>query len=242
MPPKNVGKELADKLDVALAEQGFKRRGKAFFRVIGDGVLQAIRFQYELHGQYQELCIGLDSLYADLSDSDLTSSGCFFVGYPAVLFIGKRWSCGAVGSGLRYDVLPDEQIRILIEKVLPWMNSITTQQLLATGLCYLDYLERCGRVLWHDTRKYTPFLRAGDFDAAARVMQAILTQHVRGTDRFQHDGTEECYQKLFDQMDDKDQKLLHLLHIAKTQDMAAIEAYLQSNYDANLKRAKFCMR
>ena len=67
----------------------FKKRGKLFFRIIGDGVLQQLKFEYErTFGDYV-LDIGLKSMYGELEKIDFTSSGAT-PQYGVTQYIGEK--------------------------------------------------------------------------------------------------------------------------------------------------------
>ena len=66
----------ANLLKVALQGTGFVRRGSAFFRVWGDGVLQVLKFERNRVDRVHDLSVGVFSMYGRLSPEWFTSSGC----------------------------------------------------------------------------------------------------------------------------------------------------------------------
>ena len=66
----------ANLLKVALQETGFVRRGSAFFRVWGDGVLQVLKFERQRGDRVYDLSVGVFSMYGRLYPEWFTSSGC----------------------------------------------------------------------------------------------------------------------------------------------------------------------
>ena len=83
----------ANLLKDALQGSGFVRRGSAFFRVWGDGVLQVLKFEYQPGYQVHDLCVGIFSLYGKLYPGWFTSGGCIPRGCIAS-FAGLRSTDG----------------------------------------------------------------------------------------------------------------------------------------------------
>ena len=79
----------ANLLKDVLQGTGFVRRGAAFFRVWGDGVLQVLKFEHQRGLQVDELRIGIFSMYGELLPQWFTSGGCIPRGSIAN-FVGLR--------------------------------------------------------------------------------------------------------------------------------------------------------
>ena len=65
-----------DRLKSICKENSFACRGTAFFRVIGDGVLQVIKCQKERYATNYSTSLGLFSLYGQIEREWVTSFGC----------------------------------------------------------------------------------------------------------------------------------------------------------------------
>lgn len=156
----------------------FTRRGKAFFRVIGDGVLQVIKAEYEIHGSFYELSIGLDSMYSPLQAQWLTSSGCIPI-YNVSNLIGKNSAFSSYQANNSFYIFNiasmEEQAQLLWEKGIPWLDGILTQQQLADAMCQIE--SGVHSIRWNDTRKIEPFLACKDYAHAEYVIFRILHQH-----------------------------------------------------------------
>ncbi len=77
-------KELAG----SLKEIGFIKRGNSYFRLIGDGVLETVKIEYEPHEGAHYLRFGLTSMYSDLLDTYFVPMGCV-CSYNSMSFAGK---------------------------------------------------------------------------------------------------------------------------------------------------------
>lgn len=69
---------------------GFLRKGNAFFRIHGDGILQTIKWQYEPHAGSHTLYLGLLSMYGEILPQWLTSWGCI-PKYEAMRLVDKDY-------------------------------------------------------------------------------------------------------------------------------------------------------
>ena len=244
-------KYLNESLSKEINEYGFIRRGGAFFRIQGDGVLQVIKFEYERVMEEYDLSVGLFSLYGELLQQWFTSGGCI-PRYSVVNFINER---NPIISESRNDVVyermisPEEQIEILIDKGVPWLDEIKTQRQLAEGICWFD--KQDGKeVLWNDDLKIAPFLASEQKNKAIRVISAILQQHVPviyklppGRNEWPElewqDEDIHRYEKLFP---GKDEKFLNLYRLIKREDEEEIREYLMKNYNRNMQYAAFCRK
>lgn len=82
-------REVRKLLEAATESRGFSKRGDAFFRILGDGVLQVLKFEYEPCFTHYSLNVGLFSMYSELRESWFTSSGCI-PRYCVMNFVGKQ--------------------------------------------------------------------------------------------------------------------------------------------------------
>lgn len=260
----NTSNELAR----VCQQHGFTKRGKAFFRVHGDGVLQVIKFEYERCGELYLLYIGLFSMYGELEPQWFTSSGCI-PRYCVTLLQNVRdvlRSKEVFGITYYDPVSPEEQLEILIEKGFPWLDSIDTQEKLLDGICYLESVENSVR--WNDFEKVAPCLSTNQFDKAELVVCSILQQHYCArsaphltdlplcsvfkphadddddidnyTDAFWTENDYAVFTEKF--ATEEDNKFLQIHKWLYESDHAAIEKYLSENYVANCKSAKFCVK
>ena len=219
-------------------DHGFTRRGKAFFRVLGDGVLQVLKFEYQpgFPGSHY-LSMGLFSLYGELMKQWFTSGGCI-PRYDIVQLIGLHSTTilhEKVGFVTFKEISPEQQLDILIEKGFPWLDQIATQEQLAEAICEMDKR-------WNDDLKYAPYLAIGDFGAAAKVIRAILAQHksaIESNLKWMQGEQAKNYQNYLDVEDIQFQRKLEL---AEREDWNEIRKYLDANYVRNVKYAKFCMK
>ena len=75
--------------------EGIKRKGNAFFRIVGDGALQEMQYHWTKRPFYQEIVkIGLFSMYGELEPQWLTRLGCI--------------------PGYNYRYLPDHGVKPLV--------------------------------------------------------------------------------------------------------------------------------
>lgn len=233
------GKMIKDErtiwLETTLVGQNFTRRGKAFFRVHGDGVLQTIKFEYEPHNfgvvpSMHTLNIGLQSMYGELQKQWFTSSGCI-PRYDISNVLGVRWST----------VTAEEQVEQLREHGIPWLNSITTQQQHLEGIRYLE-TSWGGRMHLNNDELIAPYMMLGDYKSAAQVISAILEQHASGytwDKRWQTYEEHIAYCRRWEQVD---RPLKEKLNWLQANDHETIQKYLAENYKRNCELAKFCMK
>lgn len=251
-------KQLAEQLNERLPMYGFKRRGEAFFRVVGDGILQVIKFEYERVDEDFNLSVGLFSMYGKLLKQWFTSLDCI-PQYLAVNFVGKRYirATGEIydketGVKLVYDkefISTDEQMDILMEKVIPRLNKMQTQEDLIEEMYCLDKIKFVGEIFWLDSLKLGAFIAAGQNDNAIRVISAHLYQRLRcrvngGEEWEKTYWTEEDvekYEKL-KLFPEDDEYFTGLFRMVKRNDKEEIRKYLIDNYECNKKYAAFCMK
>lgn len=154
---------VPEKLKNICFAAGFTRRGKAFFRVAGDGVFQVIKLKYERVFRADLICIGLFSMYDQLLPQWFTATGCI-----------PRYSvveC-AIQATMPLVAAPpmSMQIDLLQSKVMLWLDSIDTQKKLSIAVGKVDRR-------WNDGLKFGPYLACGEANHAKKVAREILAQH-----------------------------------------------------------------
>lgn len=253
----NEKKQLAEQLNERLPMYGFKRRGEAFFRVVGDGILQVIKFEYERVDEDFNLSVGLFSMYGKLLKQWFTSLDCI-PQYLAVNFVGKRYirATGEIydketGVTLVYDkefISTDEQMDILMEKVIPRLNKMQTQGDLIEEMYCLDKIKFVGEIFWLDSLKLGAFIAAGQNDNAIRVISAYLYQRLgeivetKGWEKtYWTEEDVERYERL-KLFPEDDEYFTGLFRMVKRNDKEEIRKYLTDNYECNKKYAAFCMK
>ena len=109
-------------------------------------------------------------------------------------------------------------------------------------ICRLDVV--CDKeIYWNDFEKFSPFLKAGEYENAERVIRAILKQHeschiFKKPLNFDELLTEES----LDWMPEEDQNLVKKLALAHRGDPEEINRYLLDNLQRNNQFARFCIR
>ena len=213
-----------------LKANGFAKRGSAFFRVHGDGVVQVLRYEWESDGFY--LYMGLYSMYGELQKQWFTSWGCI-PRYEVLLLDGKRF-------------LPDRwerkgldtnrmQAELLREKGLPFLDGIQTQKELAEAIFSLD-----GR--WNDSMKLAPLLVSGDYENAAQVLKVIIAQHETVRAHKQADLSAEDFRRHEERWEPVTAHFRELLEMVLREDSGQIRDWLKRNDTVNREYAKFCMK
>lgn len=256
----------ANLLKDALQGTGFVRRGSAFFRVWGDGVLQVLKFEYEHHGQVHNLSVGIFSMYGKLYPQWFTSGGCIPRG-SVVNFIGlrfvqgwllpecfektdtghfsyegfpvtvdpKEWLRDQNGLHWIYRFTPEQQISILVEKVLPWLNDMKNQSLAAEAMYKIH-------PFLNDDLRFDAHLAAGELIEAEQTVSAILNQHADARESWEQTFSRDVFLRMAAQQELNDAPLKAALKMVKEKDEEAISGYLHENYKRNCELAKFCMK
>ena len=202
----------------------FAKRGKAYFRIVGDGVLQIVKTRYERALYSDVLYIGLFSMYGKLQPEWFTSMGCI-TKYPVV-------NC-AIQKDMPLVIVPsmDEQVLLFRSKVLPWLDSVDTQKRLVTAITKLDRL-------WNDENKIAPYLACGEVNHAKKVIREIMLQH----DFARMNGAAKDDMPYFDGIEwqwSRRDPLQEVLQMIDRSDSDAIRNYLQNNYTENMKQTRF---
>ena len=241
---RSSSKSFNDFKNICIAH-GFTQRGKAFFRIVGDGVLQVLKFSYEFRPPHHEISVGLFSMYGELDEQWFSAGGCI----PRYSVINLTDNIGAVlgeavdsnGFHVPYQkrkISIEDHIAILAKEGIPKLNQISTQTRLAEAICALD-IARGNKIIWNDGIKYAPFLCAGDYEKAANVITAILAQHNNALISYQQTLTESEYQKRYTEIQEMNVHYLEKLRIAEEADEQAAIAYAGRNFSNNLKFARF---
>ena len=213
-----------------LKERGFVKRGSAFFRIHGDGVVQVLQYQRQSDGYY--LYMGLHSMYGELLKQWFTFWGCI-PRYEILLLDGKRelpdrWE----RKGLDTDRMQAELLR---EKGIPFLNGIRTQKELADAIFSLD-----GH--WNDDMKFAPLLSCKDYENAAQVLSAIIRQHETVRKLKQEYLSEEDFRKHQERWEPVTAHFRELLDMTRRCDDGEIRKWLEQNYAVNADYAKFCLK
>ena len=256
----------ANLLKVALQGTGFVRRGSAFFRVWGDGVLQVLKFQRQRGDRVHDLSVGVFSMYGRLYPEWFTSIGCIprasiasFIGLRSVdyylspnrftetdngqfLYDGfpvmvepKQWLRDENGEHWKYYFTPEQQVHILTEKVLPWLNDMTSQSLSAKAMYKITPVP-------NDSLRFDAHLAAGEWTEAEQTMSAILKQHADAQASWKRTFSEDKYAEMVARQEARDVPLKAAYKIVQEKDENAISSYLTDNYKRNSELAKFCMK
>ena len=253
-------------LKVALQGTGFVRRGSAFFRVWGDGVLQVLKFEHNRGDRVHDLSVGVFSMYGRLYPEWFTSGGCiprgsivnflglrsvdsylspnqliktdngqfFYDGFP-VMVDPNQWLRDENGMHWKYYFTPEQQVHILAEKVLPWLNDMTDQSLAAKAMYEIWPVP-------NDSLRFDAHLAAGEWIDAEQTMSAILNQHANAIASWKRTFSPEEFADMVARQDVWDVPLKEAYKMVQKKDENAISGYLIDNYKRNCELAKFCMK
>lgn len=261
-----IGSTPTSLLKAALQGTGFVRRGSAFFRVWGDGILQVLKFERHSIFEVQDLSVGVFSMYGRLQPEWFTSGGCIprgsiadFVGLRFVdhylspnsftktddgqyLYNGhpvsvdptqKMWD--ESGEHWKYFFTAKQQVHILAEKVLPWLNDMTTQSLAAKAMYEIFPVP-------NDSLRFDAHLAAGEWAEAEQTMSAILKQHADATASWERTFSQDKYLEMVARQEVRDEPLIAAYKMVKEKNEETISSYLSDNYKRNCELAKFCMK
>jgi hypothetical protein len=250
----------------ALQGTGFVRRGSAFFRVWGDGVLQVLKFERRRIYQVYDLSIGVFSMYGILYPDWFTSSGCIprasiasfiglrfvdsylfpnrltktdngqflYDGFP-VMVDPKQWIRDEEGERWKYYFTPEQQVHILVDKVLPWLNDITSQSLAAKAMYKITPVP-------NDSLRFDAHLAAGEWIEAEQTMSAILKQHADAQASWKRTFSQDEYEEMAARQEVRDEPLIAAHKMVQEKNEDAISSYLRENHKRNCELAKFCMK
>ena len=261
-----IGSTPTSLLKAALQGTGFVRRGSAFFRVWGDGILQVLKFERHSIFEVQDLSVGVFSMYGRLQPEWFTSGGCiprgsianfvalrfvdhylpphsftktddgryFYNGYPvSVDPTQKMWD--ESGERWKYFFTAQQQVHILAEKVLPWLNAMTTQSLAAKAMYELFPVP-------NDSLRFDAHLAAGEWAEAEQTMAAVLKQHADATASWERTFSQDKYFEMVARQEVRDEPLISAYKMVKEKNEETISSYLSDNYKRNCELAKFCMK
>lgn len=232
--------EVRKMLGVAVDGRDFFQRGDAYFRVVGDGVLQLLKFEYERCFSHFSLCVGLYSMYSELDRRWFTSAGCI-PQYSVMNFTGKASAVNiSEEEGIyTFEVLsPQAQIRTLNESAFFILDRINSQEQLISQMNRLD-TARWGSIVWNDLNKFAPYLKSGDFRSAEKVLTSVLRQH----NYLVHDEFDlpcSLSDGALDGMESEDKALFQKLALLQNADQKAINNYLLCNQKRNSGFTRFC--
>ncbi len=204
-------------------QAGFKRKGSAYFRIVGDGVLQVVKPEYERALWGHILYIGFFSMYGDLLRQWFTSLGC--IPRYAVM------NCAAQNEMPIVFAPPiSDQIELFRNSVIEWMNSVDTQKKLATAIRKLDSR-------WNDDLKIGPYLACGELNHAKKVVQSILEQHQFARFANASAGVYRSADTIKWEQDE-DEELIRILDMIDRNDPQEINQYISNNFTRNMGYAK----
>ena len=234
-------------------EAGFHKRGKAFFRLHGDGILQVLKYAPSVRPyQHVDLMLGLFSLYGEMELQWLTDRGCIPRYQTHWLENGMgeeyrrtRMSCARIDELKKVECY-DVNLKFLQYSLLPFLDGVDSQQKLAEAIMFLDQKAQMPTIAgtsrdirWNDMLKFAPFLHIGDFKNAERVIQSIIDQHEYAKKWREDKWPREQYEEYLLQTQDEERKLQNLKEIAASADKHAADCYLQDNYQRNITMVKF---
>ena len=231
-----------------LLPHNFKKRGKAFFRVHGDGILQVVKAEKERTVRGPLLRLGFHSLYSKWNPLWITSRGCI-PSYEIANLIGNHFSLrerdpslpeGWMDAHMLEAIPLTEQIEILAQHGVSILNAMITQQQLLDTMFALE-VTQFGSVRWNDEKKIAPALACGNREIAERAIQAILDQHELARASHEKHSSPKDYQAWLERMQQLDAPLYDFFNLVRSGKKAAIRAYLSANYESNRKTAKFCI-
>lgn len=235
--------ERFNNLNQTCHTQGFARKGNAFFRAKGDGVLQVLKVSKVRNFAAYELRIGLFSLYGEMEPQWFTSRGCI-PRYTISIFAGKRSAFYFEEINETYHgkiISFEEQFSILNRDVLPFLNAMRTQAELADGIVSLDTMTY-KKPIWNDDLKWPAYLASGNYPFAQQVIQAILDQHADALKANERTMKPDDLKKSYAWVHEMDIPLLHMQKAIKDGNESEIKAYLQKNWERNHKLSKFAQR
>lgn len=241
--PSGLKKSTFERFEVECCDHSFFRRGKAFFRVNGDGILQVLKFEPGSSISPFRLCVGLFSMYSELQKQWFTSNGCiprYEISNLLHMDITDKPT-----YDIKYTkfgkITPESQLDLLTSRGFYWLDQILTQSQLVSQMCKLDAI-RYGKVLWNDLEKFAPYLHAGNREYAAKVIDAILAQHQFADSSNMQILTEPELSRYRLRREAEDLQLHTLKQLAQEGDPIKIQEYLDRNFRSNCQYARFCIK
>ena len=250
----------------ALHGTGFVRRGSAFFRVWGDGVLQVLKFERQRIDQVHELSVGVFSMYGRLYPEWFTSSGCIprasiasFVGlrsvdyYLSPIRFTKTDNGQFLYDGFPVMVEPKQWLRD--ENGENWKYYFTPEQqvhiFVEKVLPWLNEMTNqslAAKAMYkispvpNDSLRFDAHLAADEWIEAEQTMSAILNQHADARASWKRTFSQEKFAEKIAQQEVRDAPLKAAYKMVQEKDVNAISSYLTDNYKRNSELAKFCMK
>lgn len=241
-------KEYLSEMQRALEPHFFKRRGQAFFRVNGDGIVQVIKLEFERISSHYAIRFGLHSMYEILQPSWFSSNGCI-TRYAFVNLIGEQTTVRMKRDGNFVQANPIsicEQMDVMCHSGISFLEEICTQAALIAEMHRLDRI-RFGKnfPLSMNMSLFAPCLYVGDRDGAKSIIEKYLCQHKIPNDKwYSESAILEAKQSLLP----IGQKVVPAdIQLARKADLVfnatpdEIQKWLRENYDNNVKLARFCM-
>jgi len=228
------------RLESMCQEHSFLQRGRSFFRLYSQNVLQVIMFRYERCFEHYSLDIGLMSIYSE-PDPEFFSSSSALPNYSICCLNNQSTavSMTEIDGHVNLNITsPSDQLDILNQKGFDWLDSISSQAKLLEALCYLDKAAYQG-IVWNDMQKLAPYLSLGDYRSANMVISAILDQHLGPKSFATPPWTSEDYLRFSNTFPNKDKDLLQIYHWIQEKNEQSIKNYLVQNRTQNLKYGYF---
>ena len=223
-------------------ENGFYKRRNAFFRVYGDGIVQILQYEKKKRPYPRiDLMLGLYSMYGEIDPRELTSARCVCRYATNWLKPGakegffRKAVCGGQYTG---DWIYEVDVVFTKEHIIPMLNGLKTQQELAETLCYLDRYAgefTYGPVIWNDLYKYYSYLRSGNLKLAQKAINAIVDQRESAKEWRRQTFSPEDFEAYVNHIKDEDDWYKRLKELAESENVCAINEYLENNYRNNLK-------
>ena len=261
-----INRDPANLLKDALQETGFVRRGSAFFRVWGDGVLQVLKFERQHIFDVHELYVGVFSMYGKLKPEWFTSGGCIprgsiaiFIGLQSVdYYLAPNCFTKADNGQFLYDgfplmVKPDQWLQD--ENGKRWKYCFTPEQqihiLAGKVLPWLNHMTSqtlAAKAMYeicpipNDGLRFDAHLAAGEWIEAEQTMSAILKQHADARSSWESTFSKDEFAEMAARSEVEDVPLKMALSMIQKKNHEAISNYLRDNYKKNCELAKFCMK
>jgi len=233
-----------------LKPHSFVRKGKAFFRVTGDGVLQVVKLEREkcIGGFSHVIRFGLFSMYGYLYPAWLSSAGSI-PQYNAVNLIGEKDIDIVYQNDGIYSfsiITVPEQIEILRTHTVPFLNSINTQNDLIKALQKFDTISLHEDYIMMDMHLFAPYLYTGQIESAkALVVKYLCLNEIPGEQWGTKEEIIEAKKKLLksgQRLTPFDYQLAEKADLVRNGSGETIGQWLRTNYQNNISLAKFCMK
>lgn len=235
-----------------LKPYSFIRVRKAFFRIIGDGILQVVKFEYEPRGNSYSLQFGFFSMYNHMNNSMFTSFGSI-PQFDAMSLVGKK-TFDNISWDLPEDLFlmmaaamklehwgKDESGRFITESVATAQQQLDV--FMAHGMELLnriqtdeDFLEakkeckgKMGLRIEDDFDDVASYFKTGQFMKAEKIMEDLLAHNRDAIECRRQCGILPSEYSLME-MDRHE----HILKIAREQDQGEISAWLTKNHKQNM--------